>query len=219
MIFGENARVSTPTSQASAAALQRRGFALEWVTLGWNVVGVVVLGIAALRASSVAQLGFGLDSLIEIGASAVVLWELSGSSEERQQRALRLIGVAFATLAVYLAVQSVIVLASGHRAAHSRAGIAWTGATTVLMFGLAVGKARTGRALNNPVLTTEGRVTFVDGVLATAVLVGLVLNALVGWWYADPLAGLILVYYAARETVTLSSPPALTSILGIGLFQ
>jgi divalent metal cation (Fe/Co/Zn/Cd) transporter len=194
--------MNTQTS-ARAAALQRRGRRLEWVTLGWNVVGVVVLALTALRASSVALLGFGLDSLIEIGASAVVLWELSGTGEDRQRRALRLIGVAFAALAAYLTVQSVIVLATGHRAAPSSAGIVWTGFTAVLMFGLAAGKARTGRALNNPVLTTEGRVTFVDGVLATAVLIGLVLNAFVGWWWADPLAGLILVYYAAREAVTL----------------
>lgn len=83
----------------------RRGFALEWATLGWNVIGIVVLTVAATRARSVALAGFGLDSLIEIGASTVVVWELRGEGEDRQRRALRLIGGAFLALAVYLAVQ------------------------------------------------------------------------------------------------------------------
>ena len=89
----------------------RRGFVLEGATLGWNVVGIVVLAIAAVRARSVALAGFGLDSLVEIGASTVVLWELSGSHQGRQQKALRLIGAAFVALAVYLVIQSTLVLA------------------------------------------------------------------------------------------------------------
>jgi divalent metal cation (Fe/Co/Zn/Cd) transporter len=179
--------------------LLRRGFALEYVTLGWNVVGIIVLGYAAITARSVALAGFGLDSLIEIGASTVVIWELSGTGADRQRRALRLIGAAFAALAVYLAVQSTWVLVAGFRPRHSAAGMAWTAITAGVMFALAYGKSRTGRALGNPVLATEGRVTLVDGILATAVLAGLLLNAIAGWWQADPAAGYVLVYYAVRE--------------------
>ena len=181
------------------ARLLRRGFVLEYVTLGWNVAGIFVLGITAVAARSVALAGFGLDSLVEIGASTVVIWELSGTGEDRQRRGLRLIGYAFAGLAVYLLVQSTVVLAVGYHPRHSVAGIVWTAVTAVAMFALAAGKARTGRALDNPVLRTEGRVTLIDGILATAVLAGLVLNATVGWWQADPAAGYVLVYYAARE--------------------
>ncbi|MCG7206200.1 cation transporter [Streptomyces arenae] len=177
----------------------RRGLALEYATLGWNVVGIVVLAVAALRARSVALAGFGLDSLIEIGASTVVVWELSGSGAERQRRGLRLIGFAFAALAGYLFVQSTVVLATGHRAGHSPLGIVWTAVTAATMFALAAGKARTGAALDNPVLRTEGRVTLIDGLLAAAVLLGLALNAALGWWWADPVAGYVLVYYAVRE--------------------
>jgi divalent metal cation (Fe/Co/Zn/Cd) transporter len=172
---------------------------LEWITLTWNVVGIVVLAFAALAARSVALTGFGLDSLIEIGASTVVLWELSGTGEQRQRRALRLIGIAFVLLAVYLTVQSTVVLLTGQRPGPSPVGIAWTGITAIAMFALAFGKARTGAALDNPVLRTEGRVTLIDGILATAVLVGLVLNAVAGWWWADPVAGYVLVYYASKE--------------------
>src|ERR1039457_445070 len=180
-------------------ALLRRGFALEYVTLAWNVAGIVVLAIAAAGARSVALAGFGLDSLIEIGASTVVIWELSGAGAERQRRGLRLIGFAFAVLGVYLLVQSTVVLAARDHPRHSVLGMAWTAVTAAVMFALASGKVRTGRALDNLVLRTEGRVTMIDGILAGAVLLGLVLNAGLGWWWADPAAGYVLVYYAARE--------------------
>jgi divalent metal cation (Fe/Co/Zn/Cd) transporter len=188
------------------AALVRRGFALEWATLGWNVAGIVVLSVAAVTARSVALAGFGLDSLIEIGASTVVIWELSGTGADRQRRGLRLIGLAFAGLAVYLLAQSTVVLAAGYHPRHSLTGIIWTAVTAAVMFALAAGKARTGRALDNPVLMTEGRVTLIDGILAAAVLLGLSLNAAAGWWWADPVAGYVLVYYAVREVREIFSP-------------
>ncbi len=193
---------STPAT-AREFALIRRGRALEWSTLGWNVVGVVILGFLAATSSSVALLGFGLDSLIEIGASAVVLWELSGTGEDRQRQALRMIGLAFIALAAYLVVQSAIALVSQHHASPNAAGVAWTGVTAIVMFGLAVGKTRTGRALGNPVLLAEGKVTAIDGILAVAVLVGVTLDLLFGWWWADPLAGLVIVFYAVREAVAI----------------
>jgi divalent metal cation (Fe/Co/Zn/Cd) transporter len=189
----------TAIEEPARRSLLRRGFALEWMTLGWNVAGIIVLAVAAVTARSVALAGFGLDSLLEIGASTVVIWELSGTGAERQRRGLRLIGWAFAALAVYLLVQSTLVLATGYHPRPSVPGIIWTAVTAAVMFALAAGKARTGRALDNPVLRTEGRVTMIDGILATAVLAGLVLNAALGWWWADPAAGYVLVYYAARE--------------------
>ena len=191
--------VTDTTTGKARTLLLRRGFRLEYATLAWNVIGIVVLAVAALDARSVALAGFGLDSLIEIGASTVVIWELSGTGLERQRRALRLIGAGFASLAAYLLIQSTWVLAAGFRPGHSVLGIAWTAITAVVMFALALGKARTGAVLDNPVLRTEGRVTLIDGLLAVAVLVGLALNAAAGWWWADPLAGYVLVYYAVRE--------------------
>jgi divalent metal cation (Fe/Co/Zn/Cd) transporter len=198
MIVRQNERVTTAPARPRSALL-RRGFALEYATLGWNVAGIVVLAFAAIQGRSVALAGFGLDSLIEIGASTVVIWELSGSGAERQRRAMRLIGYGFFALALYLAAQSAIVLVTGYRPHHSILGIAWTAVTAAAMFALARGKARTGRELGNRVLQTEGKVTFVDGCLAVAVLLGLALNAALGWWWADPAAGYVLVGYAARE--------------------
>ncbi len=187
------------TGPRSRQALLARGRRLEVVTLAWNVVGTVVLAVAALRAGSVALAGFGLDSLIEIGASTVVLWELADAHQARQRKALVLIGVAFVALAVYLAVQSTLLLATGDHPRQSYLGIAWTALTALAMFALARGKAVTGRALANPVLLTEGKITTIDGVLAVAVLVGLLANAALGWWWADPVSAYVLVYYGARE--------------------
>lgn len=186
-----------------ARRLLRTGYVLEGITLGWNVVGVALLGVLAVRSGSNALAGFGLDSLIEIGASIVVLWELSGTGAARQRRALRLIAVAFVLLAAYLLFACAIALVTAHRPDGSVGGALWTASTAVVMFMLAALKTRTGRDLRNPVLLTEGRVTFIDGLLATAVLAGVGLDSLFGWWWADPLAGLVIVYYASREAIAI----------------
>ena len=190
---------SGPPADGHQPGLLRAGYVLEATTLSWNVVGVGILALAALGSRSVALAGFGIDSLIEIGASAAVIWELSGAGEARQRRAMRWIGIAFVALALYLAVQSSVILAIGFHPKHSSLGIWWTAITAAVMFSLAAGKAKVGAALNNPVLQTEGRVTFIDGVLASAVLLGLILRALVGWWWADPVAGYVLLFYAGWE--------------------
>ena len=152
-----------------------------------------------MRSGSAAAAGFGFDSAIEIGASLVVVWELTGAPKEREALGLRLIGCAFLALAVYVTAQAAYTLIGGHHPGHSTLGIVWTAATCVVMVALARGKAVTGRQLGNPVLLAEGRVTLVDACLAAAVLVGLTLNAAAGWWWADPLAGLVIVGYAIRE--------------------
>jgi divalent metal cation (Fe/Co/Zn/Cd) transporter len=177
----------------------QRGLALEWATLVWNVAGIVVLAIAARSARSVALVGFGLDSLVEIFASMVVVWELTGIDPDRRHRALRLIGAAFVALALYLTIQATLVLALGAHPHTSSLGMGWTGATFVVMALLALGKRRTGHALDNPVLVTEGKVTLVDAALAGATLLGLAANAAFHWWWADPVAGFVIVFYGAHE--------------------
>lgn len=193
------ANQGTRTGTAARAALLRRGLRLEYATLAWNVLAMTVLPLAAASARSIALAGFGLDSLIEIGASAVVVWELSDRHHRRRAAALKAIGVGFALLALCLGAQSTWALATGFRAGHSALGIGWTALTALAMFALAIAKERTGEALDHPVLRAEGCVTLVDGLLAAAVLTGLLLNSLLGWWWADPAAGYILVYYAVRE--------------------
>ena len=170
--------------------LLRRGLWLEYATLGWNAVGTVIVLFAALGTGSAALAGFGLDSAIEIFASVVVVWQLKGLEQGRERPALKLIGAAFMVLALYVLTQSVWTLLANAHPAPSPLGIAWLVATCAVMLLLAWGKSVTGWRLGNPVLTTESRVTLIDAALAGAVLIGVGLNALFGWWWADPVAGL-----------------------------
>ena len=181
------------------AALLSRGLLLEYITLGWNVVGVAIVLAAARADGSVALAGFSLDSLIEIFASLVVVWELKNIAQRRQRHTLRLIGVAFLLLSLYIVVQSIYTLSTKLHPAPSLGGMAWLLATFMAMLLLAWGKQVTGTALDNAVLKTEGRVTLIDALLAGAILIGLVLNALLGWWWADPLASLVIVFYGIKE--------------------
>jgi divalent metal cation (Fe/Co/Zn/Cd) transporter len=196
--------INSPTPSGATAErrsrLRRRGLRLEYATLGWNVVEIGFLVVAAIHARSVALAGFALDSLIEIFASLVVVGQLNGTADpRREQRAVRLIGVAFFLLAVYILCQSAATLALGIRPDSSPTGIAWLAATCLVMFGLAAGKARTGAELDHPVLRAEAKVTVVDAALAAGILAGLLLNAVAGWWWADLAAGTILIGYGIRE--------------------
>ena len=128
----------------SPGKLLRRGPNLEYATLGWNLVGSVIVLAAATAARSVALAGFGLDSVIEILASAVVIWQLRGVDQGRERRAMRIIGVAFIALSVYITIQSRYVLATSSHPDPSPVGIAWLALTVGVMFVLAAGKAAPG---------------------------------------------------------------------------
>lgn len=181
------------------ASLTRRGLRLEYATLGWNVVGCWIVLASAYVARSVALAGFGIDSVIEIFASVIVVWQLKSINKDREHLAERLIGIAFLLLAAYIAAQSVIVLLARFHPKTSPLGISWLVLTAAAIFFLAYGKGRTGEALGNPVLLKESKVTAVDGMLAVAVLVGLLLDALFDWWWADPLAAFVIVCYGVLE--------------------
>jgi divalent metal cation (Fe/Co/Zn/Cd) transporter len=182
-------------------ALLNRGLLLEYVTLAWNAVGTIIVVVAATKARSVALAGFGLDSLIEIFASSIVIWQIKGIDRNREARALRLIGGAFFLLAVYVLAQAAYALTAGIHPAPSLSGTLWLIMTVIAMLLLAWGKLVVGRQLRNPVISAEARVTLIDGYLAATVLVGLVLNGLFGWWWADPLTSLVLVYYGVKEGI------------------
>jgi divalent metal cation (Fe/Co/Zn/Cd) transporter len=184
---------------ATQRMLTRRGLTLEYITLVWNIAGTAVSITAAVAAGSVALAGFGLDSLVEIGASTTVIWQLNQRDHAHQRRALRLIGAAFIGLALYIAAQGIYILIGAQHPRHSPLGMVWTAVTCLAMLALAAAKTHTGKALQNPVLLTEGRVTLIDAYLAGAIVIGLALNATLGWWWADPFAGFIIVFYGLRE--------------------
>lgn len=185
------------------ARLQRRALRLEYATIAWNV-GEAVLTIGlGLAAGSLALIGFGADSIIEVFASSVVVWHVRpGHAEDhpaRTRRALRLVALAFLLLAMILASVAVRDLVTGRRAGRSPLGIAYLAVTAVVMFGLALAKRRTARVLDSAPLRSEAAMTFLDGVLATLTLTGLALNAALGWRWADPAAALLVAIAAANE--------------------
>jgi divalent metal cation (Fe/Co/Zn/Cd) transporter len=188
---------------ATRARLQRRALVLEYATIAWNVgeaVFTISLGIAA---GSLALIGFGTDSIIEVFASSVVIWHIrpghATDRPDRTRRALRLVAVAFLGLAVVLAVASFRELLVGTRAGESRVGIGYLAMTAVIMLALAVAKHRTAAALDSAPLRSEASLTYLDGVLSTLTLTGLALNAVFGWAWADPTAALFVAVAAANE--------------------
>lgn len=130
-----------------------------------------------------------------------MVWQLTGINLKRERLALRLIGIAFIALIIYIMGQLLVTFLTGTHPATSGGGIIWIAATFIAMLLLAFGKRVTGQKLQNEVLLTEGRVTLVDAYLAGAVLVGLALNAFFGWWWADPLASFVIIYYGIREAI------------------
>lgn len=190
-------------SADATARLQSRSLLLEYLTIGWNV-GEAVLTIAlGSLAGSLALIGFGTVSVVEVFASSVVVWHLRSPDDSqharRTERALRLIAVAFAVLAVALAIAAIGDLSSGRRAGESPWGIAYLALTAVVMFSLAGLKRRLAFRLDSGPLRSEATVTFLDGILSTSTLIGLTLNAYFGWWWADPLAGLVVAVAAINE--------------------
>ena len=171
--------------------------------MAWNSVEVFVTVGLGLAAGSLALVAFGLDSLVEVFASLVVVWHLvpgkQADERSRDRRALRLVAVAFGVLATYLLAAGARQLAGGHEPGESPVGIAFLAVTSCVMFGLASWKRRVGTALASPPFRAEASITFLDGCLAASILAALVLNLTLGWWWADPVAAVVIGAVAARE--------------------
>lgn len=199
--MGEQA-MSTGRDRAARTAL-----ALVAATLAYNVVEAVIALASGVAADSIALLGFGLDSGIEIGAAAIVLWRLSletrGVTGERleraERRAHRFVGVAFLALAAWVSFQAVWGLARADAPRESLVGIALAAASLVIMPLLAWAKLRVAREIGSGALRAEAKETLACSYLSFALLLGLVANAAAGWWWADPVAALAMVPWLVRE--------------------
>jgi divalent metal cation (Fe/Co/Zn/Cd) transporter len=191
----------TTAGAAGRDRLRRRGFALEYASMAWMTAEAAVAVTAGILASSIALTGFGLDSVIELFAAAIVVWQLRGEEqgEERETRAVRLIGVTFFALALYLAVEGIRDLAAHARPGQSPAGLAVAGAALLVMPALAVAKRRTGRALGNRTLIADSAETAFCAFTSAATLAGVGLNTWLGWWWADPAAALVIAALAVKE--------------------
>jgi len=189
------------TAAAGLTRLRRRGFWLEYLSMAWMTAEAAVAVTAGILASSIALTGFGLDSVIEFFAAATVVWQLRGeiAGQQRETRAVRLIGVTFFALAAYLAAGSIRDLAAGVQPRVSVAGLAIAAAALLVMPGLAVAKRRTGRALGNRTLVADSAETAFCAATSAATMLGTGLNAWAGWWQADPIAALAIAALAVKE--------------------
>lgn len=179
--------------------LVRRARLLAWITIAWNVAEAVVAIAAGLAASSIALVGFGLDSTVEVMSAVVIVWQLQGAPEDRERRALQLIAVSFFALAAYVVVQSSYDLLSRSAPDASVVGIVLATASLVVMPLLAKAKRRNGRAMASAAVVADSNQTQLCAYLSAILLVGLVLNAVAGWWWADPLAAIGIAVLAMRE--------------------
>jgi divalent metal cation (Fe/Co/Zn/Cd) transporter len=175
---------------------------LAWIGLGWHLVEAAIAVGAGIVAASPALVGFGADSLIEAAAGLVVLWLMAdtrSASPAAERRAQQLIAASFAVLAAYIGFEAVRDLAVGHHPDTSWVGIGLSVVTLATMPPLAVAKRRVGQRLHSSATTSESRQTMLCAYLSAALLIGLLANAVVGWWWADPVVALVIAAVAVRE--------------------
>ncbi|MFL6125965.1 cation transporter [Actinophytocola sp.] len=185
---------------ARRAVLSRRVRLLVSATIAYNVVEAVIAIAAGTVASSTALVGFGLDSVIEVASAAAVAWQFSGRDPQARERtALRVIAVSFFALAAYVTVESVRALVGGAPAEHSGVGIALAAVSLVVMPVLSHLQRRAGRELGSASAVADSRQTLLCTYLSGVLLVGLLLNALFGWSWADPVVALLVAAVALRE--------------------
>jgi len=190
---------SKPGASHPRARLVRRARQLAWAGIGWHVVEATVAVTAGVVAGSVALIGFGADSLIEAMAGFVVLWRLAGAHAMSERRAQQMIALSFYVLSAYVAVAAIRSLASADRPAVSWVGIGLSVITLATMPPLAAAKARAADALGSSATKSESRQTMLCAYLSAALLVGLGLNPLLGWWWADPVTALGIAGVALKE--------------------
>lgn len=187
-------------SGARAALLRRRIRIIVALTIAYNVVEATVALVAGSAASSSALIGFGLDSVVEVASAAFVAWQFASPDPQRRERVtLRLIAGAFFALALVVTADASRALISGDAPSHSRVGIVLAALSLAIMPTVAWFERRTGRELGSATAIADARQLIICSYLSAALLVGLSLNALLGWWWADPVAALVIAGFAVRE--------------------
>lgn len=193
--------VPRPAS-ARRRVLERR---IRWIvtaTMAYNLVEAVVAIFAGTVASSAALIGFGLDSTIEVLSAAAVAWQFTRRDPERWEKGtLRVIALAFFALAAYVTATAILALIGRVDVQHSTIGIALTALSVVVMPFLSLAERRAGRELGSATAVADSKQTLICAYLSAAVLVGLVVNSLFGWWWADAVAGLVIAGFAIREGI------------------
>ena len=191
---------ATALSGERKQILQRRIRLIVAATIGYNLIEAVVAIAAGAIASSAALIAFGLDSTIEVFSAAVVAWQFTRRDPERWEKGtLRAIAIAFFALAAYVTITSLTALLTQAEVEHSSLGIAITAVSVIVMPFLSFAERRAGRELGSATAVADSKQTLICTYLSAAVLMGLILNTLFGWWWADAIAGLVIAGFAVRE--------------------
>lgn len=192
--------MSTTLTPTRRSILHRRIRLIIAITIGYNLIEAVIAITAGSVASSAALIGFGLDSTIEVLSAAAVAWQFTRRDPERWEKpTLRVIAVAFFLLAIYVTASSLLALVTGDRPEHSIIGIILTAVSVVVMPFLSFAERRAGREIGSATAVADSKQTLICTYLSAAVLLGLVFNSLLGWWWADAVAGLVIAAFAVRE--------------------
>jgi divalent metal cation (Fe/Co/Zn/Cd) transporter len=192
--------MSMPVMSTRQAVLRRRIRLLVAATISYNVVEAVVAISAGTVASSTALIGFGLDSVVEVGSAAAVAWQFAAPDPHRREKvALRLIAWSFFALAAYVTVESVRALISGTQPDHAPVGIGLAALSLLVMPVLSYAQRRAGREFGSASAVADSKQTLLCTYLSAVLLVGLLANATLGWWWADPLAALVIAAVAVKE--------------------
>jgi divalent metal cation (Fe/Co/Zn/Cd) transporter len=196
--------MSSSASALERATFVRRGLRLEYLTLGWNSLEALIAIGAGLIAGSIALVGFGFDSVVECVSGAILVWRLRTDAdlhrrERVEQISLKLVGASFLLLAAYVAYEAIETLLSRHAPEHSIPGIILAAASLLVMPLLARAKRRVAQNLNSSAMHADSRQTDLCAYLSAILLGGLLLNATIGWWWADPVAALIMVPIIVKE--------------------
>ncbi|WP_286311795.1 cation transporter [Agromyces mangrovi Wang et al. 2018] len=206
----------TPGTAERWELLHRRIRLIVAITIGYNLLEAVIALLAGHAASSVALIGFGLDSVIEVLSAAAVAWQFTRREPERWERpTLRVIAIAFFALAAYVTVSAILTLVTGAAAEHSTIGIILTALSVLLMPVLSLAERRAGRELGSATAVADSKQTLICSYLSAAVLLGLALNSTLGWWWADPLAALVIAAFAIREGVEAWKGDACATSVGM----
>jgi divalent metal cation (Fe/Co/Zn/Cd) transporter len=192
--------MSTVSTPARRAHLTRRIRLLVAATITYNVIEAAVALTEGARVSSAALIGFGLDSLIEVSSAAAIAWQFAAKDPQARERtALRIVALSFFALAIYVAADSILALVGRQEPRHSPIGIGLAAISLVIMPVLSLAQRRAGRELGSLSAVADSKQTLLCTYLSAVLLVGLLLNAYAGWWWADPIAALVIAAVAARE--------------------
>jgi len=194
--------VATPPTAERRAVLQRR---IRWIvgfTIAYNAIEAVIAIIAGSAASSAALIGFGLDSVVEVLSAAAVAWQFTRKDPDRYEKpTLRVISISFFLLAAYVIVSALLSLGGVIDPEHSTVGLILTAVSLIIMPTVSLVERRTGRELGSATAVADSKQTLICAYLSVAVLIGLALNSLLGWAWADSIAALVIAGFAIREGI------------------